>query len=199
MRVDVGWGADTNARGLAAAYHGDYFPLSYQTFQLPAALGDHSSVSATVWLKIIMLIFDIGCFAALVALLRRWNASPRLALAYWLQPYFMVLSWLGYVDFEMGFFMLLAIVILAYGSSSWVAALTAGLPLAVDVMLKSSSLQPVARSCGRARRPPRSGAFSYWLPPRSRSPRTPPTSTERDTRSPISHTPIAWPRSSAAR
>jgi hypothetical protein len=143
MKVDLGWGADTNAHGLAHSYHGDYFPLSYQTFQIPAALASHLDVSGTLMLKALMLFFDIGCFVVLLVLFTRWRVDRRLALLYWVQPYFLVLAWLGYVDFEMGFFALVAILVLELRPSPG-GALLAGVPLAADLLLKPQALALVS-------------------------------------------------------
>ena len=45
-------------------------------------------------------------------LLRRWNLSPKFALVYWLSPYFLAISELGYTDFHVSFFVVLMLVLL---------------------------------------------------------------------------------------
>ena len=143
VRVDLSWGAATNAHGLAHTYTGDYFPLLYQTFQVPAALSARLDVSGHTLLKALMLLFDIGCFALLVALFRHWGVRKELALVYWLQPYFLVLAWLGYVDFELGFFALLVVLIVAMRPTP-AGALVAGIPLGIAFMLKPQALTLIA-------------------------------------------------------
>jgi hypothetical protein len=135
----VQMGAETNAHGLARAYTGGYFPLSYETFQVPVALSSPLGVSSHTLLKALMLLFDLGCFTLLMALLPRWGIRKEFALAYWLQPYFLALGWLAYVDFEMGFFALLTVLILQMRPTP-LGGLLAGIPLGFDLLLKPQAV-----------------------------------------------------------
>jgi hypothetical protein len=132
-------GAETNAHGLARAYTGGYFPFSYETFQVPVALSSPLGVSSHTLLKALMFLFDLGCFTLLLALLPRWGVRKEFALFYWLQPYFLVLGWLAYVDFEMGFFALLTVLILQMRPTP-LGGLLAGVPLGLDLLLKPQAL-----------------------------------------------------------
>ena len=108
--IDLQWGKDANTFGLPFSYHGNYFPFQYQIFQVAAASG--YPVSSLVVFKTINLIADIGVFVVLVLLLRRWRLNVLYACLYWLHPYFLAMFWLGYVDVQFVFFILLGLLAL---------------------------------------------------------------------------------------
>ena len=128
------WGQRVLEVGLPRAYHGIYFPLQYQLFQVCAAIVTSSGLKFFAVFKLANLAFDIGSFFLLLSLLRRQQANPLYALLYWLHPWFLTVFSLGYCDFQFAFFIFLAIwllrrdIILDY--------LLAGLPLGCAFLMK---------------------------------------------------------------
>jgi hypothetical protein len=111
METYISWGSTTRTFGLARAYEGIYFPLQYQVFELSDEIAYHGLLPTIAAYKFVALVFDSGVFLLLALLLRLVRADPRWALVYWLQPYFLAISWLGYVDAEFLFFVELTLVI----------------------------------------------------------------------------------------
>jgi hypothetical protein len=131
----LGWGQAVATNGLADAYQGFYFPVLYQVFGSIVALTEHFEIRSIVALKAVNIACDLGIFTLIVVLLQRWAVNPAYALVYWLAPYVMGLDWLGYTDFEVGFFALLTVVIVSFGSRP-VDFLIAGIPLGVTLLMK---------------------------------------------------------------
>jgi hypothetical protein len=143
MTVYAVWGQHTRDAGLAHAYMGIYFPLAYQLFAGEVAAASLLGVSAFSAMKAVNLLFDIGTFGLLVALLRQHHLNARYAFYYWLHPYFLAIFWLGYVDPFLSFCALLTLVLLRR-LCSVTGALAAGVPLAAAVMFKPQGLTLVA-------------------------------------------------------
>jgi hypothetical protein len=135
MTTFLGWGADAAHIGLAQAYNGNYFPLQWWIFEEIWRAAHAWHVNPIVMLRLVNLIFDIGCFALLVVILRKWNRSALWALVYWLHPYFLALAWLGYVDVQ-GLFFTLAVLALLSGPATRRRWLLAGLPLGAALLMK---------------------------------------------------------------
>ena len=114
--IDLQWGKDANTFGLPISYHGNYFPFQYQIFQIAAANG--YPVSSLVVFKTINLIADVGVFVVLILLLRRWRLNVFYACLYWLHPYFIAMFWLGYVDVQFVFFIVLGLLALTRAVAS---------------------------------------------------------------------------------
>ena len=132
--TDLQWGREANALGLPWSYAGDYFPLQYQVFQVVEALP-----SSLLAFKTVNLVAELGVFFLLIVLLRRWGLNPAYAFVFWLHPYFLEMFWLGYIDVQFAFFVLLGILALTRATSLR-GFLIAGIPFAVAWQLKP---QPV--------------------------------------------------------
>ncbi|WP_174260234.1 polyprenol phosphomannose-dependent alpha 1,6 mannosyltransferase MptB [Spirosoma endbachense] len=91
----------------------DYFtvypPLNQAIFGLAAWLSPHSLLGSIVWLRLPILLSEIGSLWLMTRLLRRLNRNPNLALFYGLNP-LVILELTGNLHFEavMLFFTLLA-------------------------------------------------------------------------------------------
>lgn len=131
----IQWGYDTVNLGLAKAYHGIYFPLQYDLFSLAVRGANSLGVSSLTALKLGTLVFDAGSLGLLALLLRRCGASPAYALIYWLHPFFLWVYILGYIDSQMGFFVVLALVGLSYARAWW-QYVVASIPLGAAFLLK---------------------------------------------------------------
>jgi hypothetical protein len=139
MTVYAAWGQHTRDAGLANAYMGVYFPLAYQLFAGDVAAASWLGVSTFSVMKAVNLLFDIGTFGLLLALLRQYRLDARYAFYYWLHPYFLAIFWLGYVDPFLTFCAVLTLVLLGR-LRSVTGALVAGVPLAAAVMFKPQAL-----------------------------------------------------------
>jgi Dolichyl-phosphate-mannose-protein mannosyltransferase len=128
------WGQRALEIGLPWSYHGIYFPLQYQLFEVCATVVSRSGLKFFTVFKLANLAFDIGCFSLLLALLKRQQASPLYALLYWLHPWFLTVFSLGYVDVQFAFCVLLAIWLLHRDTIR--DYLLAGLPLGCAFMMK---------------------------------------------------------------
>ncbi len=137
------WGAEANAHGLAATYHGIYFPFQYQIFQVAAAV---SGLTGASWLPVFRgatLVFDVAVFILLRRILASWGQPPAWALLFWCHPYYLMVSILGYIDSHFSLFALVA---------SWTADrartsrgyLLAGVPLGLAFVTKPQALSLVA-------------------------------------------------------
>jgi hypothetical protein len=136
--VYLGWGRTVADTGLADAYQVNYLPLQFQVFGAISALADHFGIRWIVALKVVNLGCDLGVFALIVVLLQRWAINPAYALVYWLTPYVAGLDWLSSVDFQLGLFALLAVVIVSFGNRP-VDFFIAGIPLGVALLMKPQS------------------------------------------------------------
>lgn len=139
----LGYGQYASQVGLAHAYFGDYFPIEWWIFELVWKGAHDLGVSQFVAFRLVNLAADIGCFALLIAILRKWRRSPSWALLYWLHPYFLVIAWLGYVDAQELFFALVALLILSRPSTPRVWLL-AGVPLGIVLLMKPQGAELVA-------------------------------------------------------
>jgi hypothetical protein len=122
------WGRATRKIGLAQSFHGTYFPFQYQVFQVCWWATHKLHLSLFVGFKLANLGFDIGGFVLLTRILQRAGLPRSLALVYWLHPWFLLMSSLGYVDVQFSCVLLLTIYLLYRGQRFWDYFL-AGLPL----------------------------------------------------------------------
>jgi hypothetical protein len=129
------WGDSVDQVGLSEAYFGIYFPLEWQILGAAVDLSHLLDVSGIEALKGVNLVFEIVGFALLVCLLRIWELPRRYALLYWLAPYFLVMSWLGYVDPQISCVLLGVLVILARWETPG-GFLAAGVVLGIGFMMK---------------------------------------------------------------
>ena len=129
------WGQAVNNQGLLSAYAGGLYPIQWAIFGLVAELATNLGASFAELLKATNLVFDVGNLTLLIVLLRRCGLAPEWALFYWLGPYFVVIGWLGYVDAQMTFFVLSALVLLRTRPSAARGAV-AGIPFAVALLMK---------------------------------------------------------------
>jgi hypothetical protein len=136
---DVAWGHATNQAGFAHYYYGNYFPIQYHVFQVADLLSRALGIGGPTALKAINLVFDAGLFGVILLLSRRLHLRGRVAPIYWLAPYTLAMDWLGYVDFEMAFFAVLGVLLVAGGGST-PRLLAAGAALGVALMMKPQAL-----------------------------------------------------------
>jgi hypothetical protein len=135
MDVYLQWGRDVGQYGLAAAYHGIYFPLQYEVFHVAVQLMQPLSIQGVTAIKGINLIFDLASFGVLVLLLGRLGLPRAYALLYWLHPFFLAIFWLGYIDPQVGFLLLSTLLGLTYARTP-VHFLAAGVPLGLAIVMK---------------------------------------------------------------
>jgi hypothetical protein len=110
---DVGtyleWGSNTVDHGLVHTYQGIYFPLQYEIFAQSVRVSRWIDLAPDVTLKIFTFGADVACFLLLILILRLLQKNAWYAFLYWLNPYFLSISWLAYIDFYMGACVLLAL------------------------------------------------------------------------------------------
>ena len=128
------WGQKALAFGLPSSYHGIYFPLQYQAFQICAWIEARSGLAFVPVFNLSNLVFDAGSFCLLLLLLKRQGSNPAYALVYWLQPWFLSVFSLGYIDFQFTFFVLLCVFLLVRDTATHY--ILAGIPLAVAFLMK---------------------------------------------------------------
>jgi hypothetical protein len=133
------WGRGVTNTGLAGVYESNYFPVQYQVFGSVFALAEHAGIRPIVAFKLVNLGCDLGLFTLIVVLLQRWAVNPAYALVYWLAPYVAGLNWLSYVDFQLGLFALLAVVVVSF-SNRPTDFFIAGIPLGMTVLMKPQSI-----------------------------------------------------------
>jgi hypothetical protein len=132
------WGRSSLESGLIKAYHGIYFPLQYQLFEVYVWLTSRLGYEYFIVFKASNLVFDIATFLVLVALLKREGLSPAYSLLYWLHPWFLSMFALGYIDFQFTFFVLLSVWAMRDESAnSWTLA---GIPLGLAFVMKPQSM-----------------------------------------------------------
>ena len=132
------WGKTSLESGLIKGYHGIYFPLQYQLFELYVWLTSKSGYEYFVIFKASNLVFDIATFIVLIALLKREGANPAYGLLYWLHPWFLAMFSLGYIDFQFTLFVLLSVWCLKDESArTW---LLAGIPLGLAFVMKPQAM-----------------------------------------------------------
>ena len=133
--VYTDWGRDALTKGLAKGFHGIYFPIQYQIFELSLWVGQISGIDFQVVLRFIGLFFDIGNFILLTMILKTIGGNKLFAILYWLHPWFVIIFAEGYVDCQFVFFVLLTLYILLQGKTLsnyfW-----AGVPLGIAFLMK---------------------------------------------------------------
>jgi hypothetical protein len=138
MDVYYEWGRKALEVGMPKSYHGIYFPLQYQVFEVCAwAVGKVGGQFFTLY-KLPNLLCDAGSFCLLVLLLKRRGANPLYALLYWLHPWFLTVFSLGYCDFQFTFWVLFCLWLLRGETAR--DYLLAGLPLAAAFLMKPQAL-----------------------------------------------------------
>ena len=133
----VTWGNDTLSQGLHNAYRGIYFPLQYQLFSIASIFVPILKVDYWIVFKALNLLFDIGIFVLLFNILSKLKINPVCSLLYWLHPWFLMVYSLGYIDFHLGFFVLLSIyILLNLKNNDLVGYIIAGIPIGCAFLLK---------------------------------------------------------------
>ena len=127
------WAARVNDFGLARGYSGGYFPAEWQIITWSINAASDVGLSAYAGLRVPTLLCDVGAFFVLAALLRRLGLDARYAWIYWVSPFFVMIAWLGDVDAQTGFFLLLALYIVVRWPTQTLAA---GVPLGVAFFMK---------------------------------------------------------------
>jgi|GEM_PF-1654698 len=138
MDVYFEWGRRALEIGMPRSYHGIYFPVQYQIFELCAWLTSRVGGQFFTIYKLPNLLSDTASFCLLLLLLRRQRSNPLYALVYWLHPWFLALFSLGYADFQFTFFVALCVFLLRGETAR--DYLLAGLPLAVAFLMKPQAL-----------------------------------------------------------
>jgi hypothetical protein len=128
------WGRKALEVGLSRSYHGIYFPIQYQLFEICAWAVAKTGAQFFIIYKVLSLLCDLGIFWVLLLLLRRRGANPLYALLYWLHPWFLAVSSLGYCDFQFSLCVVLCVWFLRGEEAR--DYLLAGLPLAVAFLMK---------------------------------------------------------------
>lgn len=135
MNSYTAWGKAVHDVGLVKAFLGIYFPIQYQIFAASRTISDALGLGPLTGIKLVTLGFDIASLVVLAGLLRRWGLPMRYVWIYWLNPFFVVLFWLGYVDAQIAFLVLLALY-LADRASGVRGYLLAGIPLGIAFQMK---------------------------------------------------------------
>jgi hypothetical protein len=128
------WGRKALEVGLCRSYHGTYFPMQYQVFEICAWMVAKTGAQFFIIYKAPSLLCDLGIFWVLLLLLRRRGANPLYALLYWLHPWFLAVFSLGYCDFQFSLCVVLCVWVLR--GEEVRDYLLAGLPLAVAFLMK---------------------------------------------------------------
>jgi len=134
MNVYHEWGQSALESSLPSTYHGIYFPVQYQVFEVCTWIAATSGADFVPVLKLSNLLFDVGSFGLLVLLLKRQGSNPAYALLYWLHPWFLSIFSLGYIDFQFTCFVLLSIYLLRQETAR--DYILAGVPLGVAFLMK---------------------------------------------------------------
>ena len=138
MNVYYYWARNALDSSLPSTYHGIYFPLQYQVFELCVLIATKSGADFIPVLKLSNLVFDVGSFGLLCLLLKRQGSNPAYALLYWLHPWFLSIFSLGYIDYQFTFFVLLSIYLLRQGTAR--DFVVSGIPLGVAFLMKPQAL-----------------------------------------------------------
>ena len=138
MGAYLEWGQKSLASGLTRYYHGTYFPIQYQIFEICVWLAGRLRSDWVFVFKFSNFIFDIPAFFLLVILLKRQGSNAAYALLYWLHPWFLSVFSLGYIDFQFTYFVLLSIFFL--GGDTAKDYLLASIPLGVAFLMKPQAL-----------------------------------------------------------
>lgn len=132
------WGISIFYKGLINTYYGIYFPLQHQIFAFAEWINYKLGFYPDYFIshKIINLGFDIGNLILLVKILKRYSLNILYAHLYWLLPWFLNVFWLGYIDFQFTFFILLFIYLYKDGVTNPLRLVICGLPLAFAFLMK---------------------------------------------------------------
>jgi hypothetical protein len=126
MDTALGWGHALLAHGLVAGYSGSNFPIAFQLYEGLVAFADWAGIREYAAMKGLDLLCDLATFWLLRVLLRRRGLDPAWAFLYWISPYFLVMSWLGYDHFQLGLLVVGCLVLLDAGRLWW-ASLVLGI------------------------------------------------------------------------
>ncbi len=133
------WGKNVHEQGLVDGFQGGYFPVQYLIFGATHGTAEQFDLDPEQSIKILNLIFEIGCLLLLICLLSKHLSLKWLLVLFWLNPFAIMISQQGYVDAQFGFFILLTLVILAHRSSSVWKYLIAGIPIGISLQMKPQS------------------------------------------------------------
>ena len=99
-----------NMGALSSGHYTNYPPLNQLLFAAAAFLGGKSIVLTMVWMRVFIILAEVGIFIYGVKLLNLLEKPPYLILLYFLNP-FVIIELTGNLHFEgvMAFFMLLAV------------------------------------------------------------------------------------------
>ncbi|OUS09589.1 hypothetical protein A9Q93_13630 [Nonlabens dokdonensis] len=99
-----------NMGALSSGHYTNYPPLNQLLFAAAAFLGGKSIVLTMVWMRVFIILAEVGIFIYGVKLLNLLGKPPYLILLYFLNP-FVIIELTGNLHFEgvMAFFMLLAV------------------------------------------------------------------------------------------
>lgn len=125
MDTALGWGRTLLDKGLVKGYSGSNFPIAFQIYEGLVWFDRQVGLDGYASMKGLNLLCDLGTFALLRVLLRRWGLNPDWAFAYWISPYFLVMWWLGYDHFQLGL-IVVGCVLLIDAERWWLASLVLG-------------------------------------------------------------------------
>lgn len=132
------WGKSALQLGMVQAYRGIYFPVQYGVFELCEYFNTIFNIPPDEYFipyKLVNLIFDFILFVLLLTWLRKRKLSYFYGFLYWLNPYFLVVFSLGYIDFQFSALLLMALIFLrdspTRGNYFW-----AGIPLGIAFLMK---------------------------------------------------------------
>ena len=139
VTYDLRWGHDINREGFLHFYYGNYFPFQYHVFQIVDIASRLPHISGVAAFNTVNVIFEVATFFVLQRLLSAYGASRGTAFHYWLNPYFLCISWLGYIDGQFGFFVVLALLVMAAKTDA-VGYTVAGMAWAAALFFKPQPL-----------------------------------------------------------
>lgn len=146
------WGCRVRECGLGAGFGQVYGVLSYVLF---GSAADLAFLCPRFWwlpFKCLEIAFEAGVFVLLLSLVTR-RYRLRIAMCYWLNPWFMIHgAWLGFWDGPHTFFCLAAVLCLRCASvrRGWFGA---GIMVAIAAMIKPQGLAYMAIPLG---------AYVFW-------------------------------------
>ncbi len=138
MGAYLEWGKKSLESGLTSYYHGTYFPIQYQIFEMCVWITARLGADWAFIFKFSNLIFDTLAFFLLLFLLKRQGSNPAYALLYWLHPWFLSVFSLGYIDFQFTSLVLLSTHLLRRENATHY--LLSGIPLGMAFLMKPQAL-----------------------------------------------------------
>lgn len=137
----VKWGKGTYEKGLVGGFQGGYFPVQYQSLQASYAIAVNLSLPPDKVIRIFNLVFELGCLALLMYILRKHLSTTKIMVLFWLNPFALIIFQQGYVDAQFAFFVLAALALITSdlggsnpgGLSKYILA---GLPLGIALLMK---------------------------------------------------------------